>query len=84
MELTNTSVTSNGDGTDVTPTWDAFRADNPHIRYHSARRGYIACTATPDTLRADFKTLERVTVPHAPVRVGGSLVVEAGRAALTQ
>ncbi len=84
VELTNTSITSNGDGTDVSATWDRFRLDNPHIRYHSARRGYIACTATPAALRADFKTLERVTVPGAPARVDGSFVVEAGRAALTQ
>ena len=27
--------------------WEATRADNPHIKYHSNRRGYIACTATP-------------------------------------
>jgi hypothetical protein len=42
-------------------------------------RGYIACTATPATLRADFKVLDRVTVRNQPIRVGGSLVVEAGR-----
>ena len=52
---------------------------NPHIKYHSARRGYIACTATPATMRADFKILDRVTVADQPIRVGGSLVVEAGR-----
>jgi hypothetical protein len=31
-------------------------------------------------MRADFKVLDRVTVRDAPERVGGSLVVEAGRA----
>ena len=61
------------------PTWEAIKGDNPHIKYHSARRGYIACTATPSTMRADFKILDRVTVPDLPTRTGGSLVVEAGR-----
>jgi hypothetical protein len=30
-------------------------------------------------MRADFKVLDKVTVPDMPVRVGGSMVVEAGR-----
>ena len=78
-EFTNTSISAAGDGADVSGNWDAVRAGNPHIRYHSARRGYVACTATPSTMRADFKILDRVTVADAPIKVGGSLVVEAGK-----
>ena len=78
VEFTNTALTSGGDGADVWSGWNAVRADNPHIKYHSGRRGYIACTATPKTMRADFKIFDRVTVPDQPVRTGGSLVVEAG------
>ncbi len=63
----------------MSATWEQIRGDNPHIKYHSARRGYVACTATPTTMRADFKVLDRVTVPDAAERTGGSLVVEAGR-----
>lgn len=79
VEFTNTSITSNGDGADVAADWERARGANPHVRYHSARRGYIACTATPATMRADFRILDGVTVPDQPVRTGGSLVVEAGR-----
>jgi alkaline phosphatase D len=79
VELTNTSITSGGDGADVSPSWEDTRRDNPHIKYHSARRGYIACTATPKTLRADFKILDKVTTRDQPSRVGGSLTMEAGR-----
>src|SRR5882672_1224626 len=79
VEFTNTAITSTGDGSDVAPTWDATKGDNPHIKYHSARRGYIACTATPSSMRADFKILDKVTVPDLPIRTGGSLVVQAGR-----
>jgi len=78
VELTNTSITSLGDGSDVSSEWAAIKSDNPHIKYHSARRGYIACTATPSTLRADFKILDKVTVPDFPARTDGSIVVEAG------
>ncbi len=79
VEFTNTSITSGGDGSDVQLNWEQIRSDNSHVHYHSARRGYIACTATPATLRADFKVLDRVSEPNLPSRVGGSLVVEAGR-----
>jgi alkaline phosphatase D len=79
VELTNTSITSGGDGAEVAAMWEQIRPDNPHIRYHSARRGFIACTATPSLMRADFHVLDRVTVPDAADRIGGSLVVEAGR-----
>ena len=78
-EFTNTSITASGDGADVAGNWEALRGANPHIRYHSARRGYIACTATPAAMRADFKILDRVTVPDMPIKIGGSLVVEAGK-----
>jgi alkaline phosphatase D len=79
VELTNTSITSGGDGSEVAPEWDAMKNDNPHIKYHSARRGYIACTATAATLRAEFKILDKVTTPDLPTRTGGTIVVEAGR-----
>jgi alkaline phosphatase D len=80
VEFTNTSVSSSGDGADVSANWEQIRRDNPHIKYHSARRGYVACTATPASMRAEFKVLDRVSVPDVPARVGGALVVEAGRA----
>jgi len=78
-EFTNTSISAAGDGSDVSANWDAIKGDNPHIKFHSARRGYVACTATAATMRADFKILDKVTVPDLPIRIGGSLVVEAGR-----
>jgi alkaline phosphatase D len=78
VELTNSSITSNGDGSDVQAGWDRIKGDNPHIKFHSARRGYIACTATPALMRADFKVVDRVTVPDEPIRNAGTLVVEAG------
>ncbi len=79
VELTNSSITSNGDGSETQTGWDRLKSDNPHIRYHGARRGYISCTATAKTMRAEFKSVDKVTVPHAPIRTTGALVVEAGR-----
>jgi alkaline phosphatase D len=81
-ELTNTSISTNGDGSDVGFNWDRVREENPHIRYHSARRGYISVRATPAEMRADFKTVERITVPNMPIRTSGTVVIEAGKRGL--
>ncbi|MCC7010457.1 MAG: alkaline phosphatase D family protein [Acidobacteria bacterium] len=79
VEFTNSSISSGGNGTARAANWTEIQRVNPHLRYHSNRRGYIACTATPETMRADFTVLEQVTTPGAPARIDGSLVVEAGR-----
>lgn len=75
------SVTSGGDGSNVQTNWDLIKRDNPHIKLHSGRRGYVSCTATPRSMRADFKVVDRVTLPDRPVSSAGVLVVEAGHAA---
>ncbi len=72
VEFTNTSVTSGGDGSETQANWNRLHADNPHLTYHSSKRGYIACTATPKTMQADF----RVIVAGAPAR---TRMVQAGR-----
>jgi alkaline phosphatase D len=77
-EITNSSITSGGDGSEVAGNWEAIRPDNPHIKYHGNRRGYISCAATQATLTAEFKVVEKVSVPDQPIRTGGTLVQEAG------
>ncbi len=42
-----------------------MRRDNPHITYHSNKRGYIACTATAALMKADFRIVDRVTVAES-------------------
>jgi alkaline phosphatase D len=79
VEFTNSSVTSGGDGTDVQPTWEAMHRDNPHITFHGNKRGYVACTASAHAMRADFRIVDRVTVPNQPARTARSMIVEAGR-----
>ena len=78
VEFTNSSISAGADGSDVATDWEITRADNPHIRYHGNRRGFIACTITPSQMRAEFRSLERVTEPDAPVVTSPAFVVEAG------
>ena len=53
--------------TPVVPTL-AFGAASPYVM------------VTPGTFRADFKVIDKVTVPNQPARTDVSLVVEAGKA----
>lgn len=82
VELTNSSITSNGDGAERASGWEVLQRDNPHLRFHSARRGYIACRATPAVLQADYRVVDRVTSAGAAERSAGVWVVEAGRPGL--
>ncbi|NHC47213.1 alkaline phosphatase D family protein [Motilibacter aurantiacus] len=81
-ELVTTSVTSGGDGTDIPSYGPAVRAENPHIKFASNRRGYVLATYTPTQLRADFRSLAQVRTPGAPVYTQASFAVEAGNPGL--
>jgi alkaline phosphatase D len=67
-EFVATSISSGGDGADRYPNvTDARLAENPHIRWHNARRGYIACTITPDSWLSEYRVVPFVSRPDAPV-----------------
>ena len=74
-ELVCTSITSGGDGADTTPEAAAIVAANPHIRFRNGQRGYVRTTFTPGELRADFRIVDAVTTPDAPVSTRASFVV---------
>jgi alkaline phosphatase D len=65
-EFAVTSISSGGDGRDQGVT-DARLAENPHVRWQSSRRGYLACTVSPETWLAEFRTVPFVTRPDAPL-----------------
>jgi hypothetical protein len=76
VELTNTSITSGGDGA-VSGNWE--RANRQPTSNTTARgAGRIACTAAKDPA-SRLQDDREVTVRDQPARVDGSLVVEAGR-----
>jgi alkaline phosphatase D len=80
-EFVATSISSEGDGTDRSPyVTDALLSENPHVKWHHARRGYIACTVTPEAWRAEFRTVPFVTRPDAPLETASRWRVTRGRA----
>ncbi|WP_078962752.1 alkaline phosphatase [Streptomyces sp. TP-A0875] len=77
-EFVCTSITSGGDGTGSHDPGRVYWDENPHTKYYSDRRGYVRCTVSRDTYTADYRVVDRVTRPGAPVRTDRSFVIEAG------
>lgn len=78
-ELVGTSITSGGDGQDMTSYGSNLLANNPHVKFYNGQRGYVTNTLTPDTWLADFKVLPRVTVPGENISSRARFAIEAGR-----
>ena len=78
-EFVGTSISSGGDGSDVRPNTATLLAENPHIKFFNAQRGYVRCSLTPDRWQSDYRVLEAVSKPDASVSTRASFVVEHGK-----
>ncbi|NIH87748.1 alkaline phosphatase D family protein [Amycolatopsis granulosa] len=83
-ELVGTSISSGGDGTDQNSGDRVQLQENPHIKFINRRRGYVRNTITPAAWTADYRVVDYVSRPGAPVRTRASFVIEAGRAGARQ
>lgn len=67
-EFVATSISSGGDGTERWPqVTDAALAEHPHVRWHSARRGYVSCAVTADGWTSEYRVVPYVSRPGALV-----------------
>lgn len=82
VEFVGTSISSGGDGADRRAGAEAILRENPFLRWSNDRRGYMTCEVTPDRWTTRFRTLDRVSVPGAPIGTAATFVVEHGRPAL--
>jgi alkaline phosphatase D len=78
-EFVGTSISSGGDGVDMTPLAEGALSVNPQIRYYSGRRGYVRCEVTPKEWRTDYRLLDYVTRPGSGIATKASFMVEPGR-----
>ena len=79
-EFVGTSITSTGDGSDMSPQMEAMVSENECVRFANNQRGYVRFDLTPKALRADFRVVEYVSKPGSPIKTRASFVVEDGRA----
>jgi len=78
-EFVGTSITSGGDGADTNPRAQGIIAENPHIKFFNGQRGYVRCTLSPQSFRADYRVLPFVSRRGAPIHTRASFVVEDGQ-----
>jgi alkaline phosphatase D len=79
-EFVATSISSDGDGSEVLPSTARVLARNPHIAFFNNRRGYTVHEITPAQMTATFRGLDYVSRPGAPLVDKGVFVAEAGDA----
>lgn len=79
-ELVGTSISSGGDGVEISANAQQVLSLNPHIRYYNGRRGYIRVDVAPERLTASYRVVPWVTQPGAPLETRATYVVESGRA----
>ncbi|MDQ0214486.1 alkaline phosphatase D [Oikeobacillus pervagus] len=76
VEFVGTSITSNGDGSDVKKDTAQYLQENPHIKFYNNYRGYVRCKLTQDTWQTDFRVVPYVSKPGAPISTRASFIVE--------
>jgi alkaline phosphatase D len=79
-ELVCTSITSDGDGTATTTI--PYAATNPHLKFYSERRGYSLATVSPGQVRADFRSVAKVSEHGGAVTTAKSFVILDGKPGL--
>jgi alkaline phosphatase D len=82
-EFVGTSISSGGDGNDRNIAAGPAAADNPHLKWQNNRRGYVSCVVTPEEWRAEYRTVEFVTKPDAPIQTATKWVVRNGQPGVT-
>lgn len=78
-EFVGTSISSGLDGMDLDPGGETLLRENPHMKYGNFQRGYVSCTITPQRWIADYRVVDRVTVPNGTVSTRAKLLTEDGR-----
>ena len=78
-EFVGTSISSGGNGVDLSRGGERLLGANPHVRFYNGQRGYVRCTLDPQRWTADYRVVPYVDRPGAPVETRASFVVAAGR-----
>lgn len=81
-EFVTTSISSGGNGMDVRADMPAILADNPHIRFNNAQRGYAVCEVTPDLWTTHFRVIDQISEPGGTVSTRASWAIEQGKPGL--
>lgn len=74
-EFIGTSISSGGDGADMTASGRNLLAANPDLEFFNAQRGYVRVELEHGRWRSDFRVVPYIHRPGAPVHTRASFVV---------
>jgi alkaline phosphatase D len=77
-EFIGMSITSDGNGGEVSEDGELALPKNPHLLFHNNLRGYLQCELDSRSMRTEFRVLPYVEEPDAPLSTRASFVVEQG------
>jgi alkaline phosphatase D len=83
-EFVGSSISSGGDGSDRNLAAEPVAVDNRHLKWQNGRRGYVSCVVTPEEWRAEYRTVDFVTKPDAPLATPTKWVIRNGVAGVNQ
>ena len=83
-EFVGTSITSGGDGGPMSARTRTAMAENPHVKWQDARRGYVMCSVDAKAWNTEYKTVEYIRRPGAPLLPPKKWRVEHGRPGVQQ
>ncbi|NMN98851.1 alkaline phosphatase D family protein [Antrihabitans stalactiti] len=77
-EFVGTSISSGGDGVDLSDAGHNLLAANPDLEFVNGQRGYVSVQVDQDRWRSDFRVVPYVQRPGAPISTKASFVLEKG------
>jgi len=77
-EFVATSISSGGDGEDQRESTKAIQQENPCLKWHNSRRGYIICDVDSKRWQTEFKTVDRVSERAGKLQTRKRMTVEHG------
>jgi alkaline phosphatase D len=83
-EFVGTSISTGGNGSDMTDMGRTLLAANPHMKFFNSQRGYVRVNATSERLQGDFRVVPAITTPGAAISTRASFVVEDGEAGVKE
>jgi alkaline phosphatase D len=81
-EFITTSISSKGDGYDVGKKGRKYLKNNDHLKFYNRQRGYSVSTVTKSQWRNDFRIVDYISRPGAPIKTRASFAIEAGKPGL--
>lgn len=78
VEFTSTSISSGGDGQDLSPNDQAVMGANASLKFVNRQRGFMLCDVTKDRWETSVRILDKVSEPDGKISTRATLNVASG------